>query len=291
MKNLSVYIVATVLAVVASFVSSLVFAPEVGRVMEKESTYDRVMRTGKIRCGYAYWPTYLDRDPNTNKLSGIWYDVTEEIGRRAKLEVEWSYETSFGQYPQDLKDGKFDLFCGGSWVNTARSRLVDWTMPVSYQAVEAFVKEGDTRFDYNLAAINDSSVRVSTIDGEMASQIREVDFPKSTEVSLTQLSDGAQMLLNVTTGKADVTFTSPETVIKFLQSNPGTLQQVKTHKPLRFFPETYAVAKGEGAWQETLNGMLIELHGSGFIERTLKKHEIHPGSFYRVATPYQGTIQ
>ena len=46
---------------------------------DKESAYERVIRTGIIRCGYFVWPPFLAIDPNTNKKSGIFFDIVEEI--------------------------------------------------------------------------------------------------------------------------------------------------------------------------------------------------------------------
>ena len=72
----------------------------------QETTYDRVIRTGTLRCGYAAWYPNLIIDPNTKAKSGISYDVMEEVGRRLGLKVEWTQEAGFGSAEQDLKTGK-----------------------------------------------------------------------------------------------------------------------------------------------------------------------------------------
>lgn len=36
------------------------------------SVYDRIMRTGTIRCGYGLWSVYLNKDPNTGKMGEIY---------------------------------------------------------------------------------------------------------------------------------------------------------------------------------------------------------------------------
>ncbi|MCB1556441.1 MAG: hypothetical protein KDJ15_03915, partial [Alphaproteobacteria bacterium] len=40
-----------------------------------DSGYDRVMRTGTIRCGYIAFPPYLMQDLNTGEFSGLAYDL------------------------------------------------------------------------------------------------------------------------------------------------------------------------------------------------------------------------
>ncbi|MCI5060442.1 MAG: transporter substrate-binding domain-containing protein [Alphaproteobacteria bacterium] len=252
-----------------------------------ETAYDRVMKSSTIRCGYALWPTYLELDPNTGELSGIWYDYVEELAKKLSLKVEWTTESNYGQASQDLKTGRYDVFCSGIWLNASRSREMDFTIPITYQVVEAFVRKGDSRFDDNLEVVNDPAIKVSTIDGEMADTIRKEDFPKSTSVGLPQISESSQLLLNVVENKADITFTSPETVERFLLKNPDVLQKVKTDRPLRLFPEVLAVKMGEHSLRQMLSNATKELLFSGTIEKIIKKHEEIPGSFYRVAKPYE----
>ena len=57
---------------------------------KKETTYERVMRTRTIRCGYFVWPPFLTKDLNTGALSGLNYDVAEEMGKLLDLKIEWS---------------------------------------------------------------------------------------------------------------------------------------------------------------------------------------------------------
>lgn len=42
---------------------------------EKESSYDRVMRTRTLRCGYGIFQPMIMKDPNTRKISGIFVDI------------------------------------------------------------------------------------------------------------------------------------------------------------------------------------------------------------------------
>ncbi len=61
---------------------------------------------------------------------------------------------------------------------------------------------------------------IGTIDDATAEQIANEDFPKSKCLALPQLSDFSQLLNNIVTGKADVTFTEPADAIAFQKHNP-----------------------------------------------------------------------
>ena len=46
-----------------------------------EPVYDRVMAKQEIHCGYAEAPPFMVIDPNTQKPSGLVYDLWELIGK------------------------------------------------------------------------------------------------------------------------------------------------------------------------------------------------------------------
>ena len=70
---------------------------------EKESVYDRVMRTGVIECGYFVEPPFTIRNEATGEFSGIAVDLIELIARDLNLKVEWKEQISFATFP--------DRFC------------------------------------------------------------------------------------------------------------------------------------------------------------------------------------
>ena len=254
---------------------------------KQESVYDRVMRTGTIRCGYGVWPLWFEKDPNTGAMSGIFHDYVEELGSSLNLKIEWVEEVAWSAYAEALNSNRIDLMCVGIWQNSSRAKASDFTIPIFYNAVHAYTKTNDTRFDNNLSAINEPNIRISTIDGEMASIIAKTDFPLAKTLSLPMNADSSQMFLNVVTGKADVTFIGPDSIFEFNSNNKEGLRQVLTDKPLRLFGTTLALAQSQDRFRRMVDSATIELIQSGRIDAILNKYEKYPGSFYRVAKPYQ----
>lgn len=81
----------------------------------KESAYDRVIRTGTIRCGYAISPPVMVQDPNTKKLSGLDYDLWQEIGKDLGLKIEFVEEAGWGNFIEGLRSNRYDAFCTELW--------------------------------------------------------------------------------------------------------------------------------------------------------------------------------
>lgn len=265
--------------------TSIVAPPLASSIVQKETAFDRVMRTGVIRCGYASAPPLLMKDPNTGVISGIGYESMEVVGKALSLKIDWAEEIGWATFPAALNSGRIDAFCVGAWPSAARAREVDQTEALSYQPYYAYVRIDDTRFDNNLEAINDPAVRVSVMDGDTSQIISRSDFPKATMVSLVETSNPDEMLINAITNKADVAFIEPTFATRFDANNSGKIRRVVS-APLRVFGNVYFIAQGEDKLRQMLNTALAEQHASGAIEKIIRKYEKVEGSILRVAPPY-----
>ena len=51
----------------------------------KESVFDRVVRTGTLRCGYNFWEPGLVYDEKKQHLWGFYYDVMQEFEKESGI--------------------------------------------------------------------------------------------------------------------------------------------------------------------------------------------------------------
>lgn len=253
----------------------------------QNAAYDRVIKTKKLRVAYISYPPSFIKDANTGAYSGIMHEVLQEMAKRLDLQVDYTEETAWGTMIEAVNNGRVDLVCTGLWPNATRGKLVDFTAPVYFSPIKAYVKAGNAAFDGNLTAIASKSVKIATIDGEMTSIVSKADFPEATAVAHPQTTDISQMLLEIGTGKADVTFVEPAVAAGFLQKNPNMVQDVRNVAPVRVFPNVMMVAKTEGKLLSTLNTAMEEVANTGVIDRIVSKYEIAPGLFLRRQLPYR----
>ncbi len=253
----------------------------------EQTTYDKIIESGKIRVGYISYPPSFIKDPNTGEYSGIFNDVLQEIGKKLGVKIDYTEEVGWGTMIEAINSGRVDLIATGVWPTTERGKHVDFTNPLYYSTVRTYVRAGDNRFDGDLSKINNSNIKISSIDGEMTSIIAQIDYPKAKQVSLTQINDVSQVLLDVATGKADVTFAEPAVALEYMSKNPGQIKEVKDVKPVRVFPNAMIVGKGEVEFSSTLNIAIEELINNGFVNKIIEKYEKYPGSFQRLALPFQ----
>lgn len=253
--------------------------------------YDKVIEKKKIEIGYSNGEPYFIKDPNTGEVSGIFADVLNIVGDKLNLSINWKAEANFATMAEDLESGKFDMIGSGIWINAERGKAADFTIPILYDVVGAYSRYNDNRFDNNLDKINSPTIKIATIDGEMAATIASQDFPKAdaTTASLPESADFTQMLLNLTNKKADVTFLGLGPANEFISKNPKSIKPI-SDKPVRLFPTAIMIKRNEYEFTRMINLALLDLMNSGEIDRIIKKYETYPLNHYRITKPYRTTI-
>jgi polar amino acid transport system substrate-binding protein len=253
----------------------------------RSSTYDRVMQSGKIRCGYLIWPPACIKDPNTGKLSGIGIDAFELVAKKLGLTIEWVEEVSMGTMVEGLVTNRYDLVPTGIWPNSNRAKIVSFGKPLYYSPLYVYVRKGDKRFKNHWELINSTKMKIATVDGGSVEVIAQNDFPQAQKLSMPQLSDNAQLLLNVATGKADVTFAERTVANRYMHNNPGMIDNINPDKPIRIFANCWMFKRGEFAFKAMLDTVLDEVINSGAMDKIIAKYEKSSNEVLRVALPYQ----
>jgi len=248
---------------------------------------ERVKTAGKIRAAYALVEPAVKKDPNTAELSGIFVDSLREIARLLSLEVEFTEEVGWDSMIAGLNVDRYDIVCAQVWPDGKRAREAEFTRPLYYIGVGAYVRADDHRFDEDLSAINDPAIKMSLIDGSTADIIAKRDFPKATVVALPGSSDATQTYLEIVNKRADVTFTYTSNAEAFIRKNPGSLRNAVPNRPICVFGNTYLVKQDQFHFLTMLNTAIEQLHNSGSVEKTIRQYESSPGELIRVAPGYR----
>ena len=248
---------------------------------------ERILQSGVIRCAYVSNPPSCIIDPNTKKVTGVVADAIQTMAESASLKVQWTEEVGFGSMVEGLRAGRYEAVPCAIWPTASRAREADFTNPLFYSGVGAYARAKDTRFKTNLAAINSPKVRIATIDGELAETIARTQFPKAQRIGQPQATEITNMLVNVQDNKADIAFVEKFFAYEYLQKNPGTLVNVAPGAPVRVFPNTIILRRGQPEFKAFLNTAIEEQTNLGTIDRLLTKYEPAPGTFYRLGRPYQ----
>lgn len=244
-----------------------------------------------IRVGYISYPPGFIVDPNTKEKSGIFNDVLAEIAKRNGLTIDYKEEVTWATMIESLKTNRVDLIANPVWATKERKENADFTKPVYYSPIGIYVRSDDTRFDSDRSALNDPSVRIAAVDGEINYSIGKQDFPKAQVAPFPNNIDVAQLLLEIQTNKKDVTFAEPMFVYDYMQKNPGKLKNIGEGAPIRNYANSFMYKQGAQQMGDFLNGEIDKLVKDGTIESILLKYEPFKGAVIRVGDPRAVDVQ
>jgi len=257
-------------------------AAPTGAIAEKkpESVLERVLATNTLRCGYFFWPPYMMRDANTGAYSGLNYEYVMELGRMLGLKIEWTEETAIGDYATGLQSNRYDALCTSVWPDEHRLRVSTTTAPLYYSSGHAIVRGDDKRFDGDLAKLDDPSVTIVAIEGDVGPVLARNRFPKAKLIELAQTADYSQLFESVVTKKADAFFSDLGVYYDYVEKNGDKVRVVEDKEPLAVFPEVLAVKYGDTQLRDFLNdgiSMMTSNHiVATYLRKYPKKSSIHP---------------
>ncbi|MGE0109300.1 MAG: substrate-binding periplasmic protein [Bdellovibrionales bacterium] len=255
----------------------------------KESAFDRMMRTNKLRCGYYLFPPVAMRDPNTGEMSGLTVDMMNVIAEKTGLEIEWAEESTFGNWIPALQAGRYDAMCAPMWPDMALAREVIFTRPLYYAALAPLVREDDTRFDgpEGLAKLNSPEITIVAQDGNTILHLAKKAFPKAKIMTLAANVDGPSVVQNVVTKKADALILDRNGLMEY-NKRGFYLKMIHPESPVKGQPFVLPLQHKETELREFLDNAIMDLLDSGTMARLLDKWEAEPGkTFMRVAVPYE----
>lgn len=256
-----------------------------GEKLEKTS-FERIMDTGKIRCGFAVWNPVTYVDLVSGKPKGFTVDLMEKIGERLSLEVEWVEEASWGTITEGVSSKRYDVAGAGLWRNGSRAKTVDFTQPYFYSSSYVIVRKGEERLAKN-DDLNNSDFVIVAQEGEAATAIARSRFPKARFSFLPQNSDLGQFYQNVAQRKADALVLDASSFKDFDGVNPGVLKILDPQNPVAVSPVTFGLPQEDMRFKVMIDSAMSELIDSGEIDTLMKKSGIADGSFLPVARPYQ----
>lgn len=249
-----------------------------------EPVFARVMASKTIRCGWVNYQPAHYKDLKTGEMKGIFVEAMEDVGHQLGMKVEWTAETTWASFFDDMRAGKFDVFCGAAWmIQQGELTGGEYTSPLYYSQIGAFARTGDTRFDgKSPTQFNDASLTIAGIDGSYAQVLAARKFPAAQNMSAPAMAEYSTALVNVAQGKADVTFVEKWLAVDYMVKNTGTLREVVLPAALDIRPNSMMVAKGEFKLQSMLNYALFNTQLTGTMDAIIDKYENQSGVFKRV---------
>lgn len=234
----------------------------------------------EINVGYiSYAPGFIV-DPNTKKMSGITHDILEEIAKRKNININYTTEVTRATLVETLNTNKVAMIASPVRITPEREANADFSTPLYYSPIGAYARVNDMRFD-TLDKINSKETKIIAIDGEGGQVIAKTIFSWATLISLPNTTDLTQLLLEVQSNKADITFVEPIFAYEYIQKNPGKLKNVAEKTPVQKWPNSFMFKQGNKDLQDLINSGILELQQDGTIDKILDNYEPFPWAVWR----------
>lgn len=239
-------------------------------ISSKESTYDRVMRTKTLRCGYATWYPNLIIDPNTGQKSGSSFDVMNKIGEILNLKVEWAQEAGFGTAEQDLLNGRYDALCADVCFEAKRTKFAYFSRPFIQSSNYMIGRANDQRFDGDRSAANSSDIKAGVLRNTILEHLANRLVPKAAQVDISELGADTDVMLALATKKIDVSFNNLISVDRYNAKNPGSVKAIGN--PVSTCYSGFMLPHGDQKLKYMIDGAINEMIAEGSIAPIYKKY-------------------
>ncbi len=235
-----------------------------------ETTYDRVIRTGTIRCAYISWKPYSFKDPNEPEAPphGSSADIMTALANRLGLKVEWTEEIGWGTIGEGFATGRYDAVCTQMWPDAPKLRnfqlgsamFFSDIRPYATAAAASTLKAND---------IDRPATRIAVIDGALSQNVVSEAYPKATQVRLAPSVSSGEYYLTLTTGKADLIVSDADELTAQEQAGLAPLALLPNAPTLRVLPHVFAFPGDDLRFAAMMNQGLALLRADGFF-RTVK---------------------
>jgi len=245
------------------FAGAVAFASAIGTASAQSAT-ERIDKQKTLRVGWAVWHPYVFRDPKTNQLQGIAYDLIADMGKSMGVKVDW-VEDNWSTLPAGIQANKFEI-----------TNLMAITPPRA--AVVGF-SEAVTKHGLSLIAPQEEVAKTKSWE----------DWDKPGIKIAVTLGANSDMFVTEKFKRAEIVRlkTVPENVLALVSgrvhAHASTIDALKTiqkeHPTYAIVPGSYggsevafALPKGDAALEARVNKFVRDAKQSGRIKQLLEKY-------------------
>lgn len=285
MRSLLIIVIAAVLSIIGTLF--YLQTQNKGAESGKETAYERVLRTGTIRCGYGVGAPYVSMDPNTKQMKGFAVDVFNAIGKNLNLKVEWTEETGWGGMPAALEAGRIDVGCSSLWMSAFAARETLFSDVYVYSAMYYYVRADNDKFE-TLADLADKKARFGYVEGgNTQGVITRRMFPNNELVPYSPETQGGVQLLELASGKMDALLNEPGTIAAYNDKADVKLRAVSPDRPATLVGNAFPLGKGEVMLKNMIDTAIREMQASGELAQLMKPYQdAVPGAYFLPNAPY-----
>lgn len=243
---------------------ALAFGAMFSPARAQSSAMDRIDREKTLRVGWAVWHPYVFRDPQTNKIQGISYDLVEDLAKALGVKIQW-VEDSWSTLPAGIQANKFEV-TNLMAITPPRARVVDFSVPVTKHGLSLIAPKSEVEKTRSWEDWDRPDVKIAVTLGANSDMFVTQKFKKAEIVRLKSVPENVLALVS---GR--------------VHAHASTIDALKTiqkeHPTMAIVPGSYggsevafALPQGDTKLAAKVNQFLREAKSSGRIKQLLDKY-------------------
>ena len=227
-------------------------------------SFDEILSSGVLKVGVnpAYPPMALYNDKN--ELDGFDVDVSKKIADMLGVKLELVPVGATDRIPF-VTSGKIDYVMGSMTRNSARAKMIDFTVPVNTEAL-GVLTTADKPFK-TWRDLNSKKVTIAEVRGTTGVQFIKENIPNA---KLLLLDNHPDCIRAVAQGRADAIIDVIDFLGQYMSKHKVDWEILDEPCGVIYYC-SLGVSKGNDALRNWLNVALFELHGNGFVNETWRK--------------------
>lgn len=231
----------------------------------------RVQATSTVKV--CIWPDYYGvslRHPRTQQLAGIDIDLSAELGRDLKLQVQY-VDSSFTTLVADLKTDRCDVAMFAVAMLPQRMEQLAFTRPYLQSDIYGVTTKGNAvvrRWE----DIDQPGVAVAVQAGTFMEPVMSAALKNA---RLVRVAPPATRERELEAGRVDV-FMTDYPYSRRLLDNADWAALVPPPAPFHVLPYAYAVKRGDAEWLELVDAFVARIQRDGRLEAAAKRHGLGP---------------
>ncbi|MCP4689254.1 MAG: transporter substrate-binding domain-containing protein [Desulfobacterales bacterium] len=235
------------------------WAGDIQKDLQKASTIERVIRSGKLRVGMSTFVPWAMQDKKGEWI-GFEIDMAKKLADDMGVKAEFIPTKWEGLIPS-LMTGKFDLIIAGMMGTPQRALKINFTTPYDFSVMNLVANKKVAANFKTTADFNRPDVTVLCRNGTTAVPAAKRALPKA---KLLLFSENGPMVQELLNGKAHVIVASSPEPAQLAIKYPDTLFFID--ESLGREPISIGVKKGDPDTLAYLNNWIVVVRNQGFIE-------------------------